>query len=175
MRGGKYYLARYTGQRLGDFCKMQRSDFDDDGKRIHVVQQKKGTKIWVPIHRILAEHLMSLPSNLKNNDFPTTNTRGDKWLPATVTEAMSVIMKGLALPTGYTMHGLRHLAGADLAYAGCSENEIAAILGHKDTRQTPRYCERAEQLKLAESAMAKREAYDDRLDIATAAKKARAA
>jgi integrase len=159
-----YYLARYTGQRLGDCCNMQRSDFDDEGKRIFVVQEKTGAKIWIPIHKILAEHLRTLPGNLKNNDFLTTNTRGDQWQAPTVTEALGEIMKRLKTP-GYTMHGLRHLAGVDLAYAGCSPQEIAAVLGHKDTRQSERYCEQAKQIKLAETAMEKREAYDDRQQI----------
>jgi len=70
-------------------------------------------------------------------------------------------MKRLGTP-GYTMHGLRHLAGVELAYSGCNETEIASILGHKDTRQTRRYCEQAEQMRLAETAMQKRESYDDR-------------
>jgi integrase len=170
-----YYLARFTGQRLGDCCKMQRSDFNDEGNQIHVVQEKTGTKIWVPIHRILADHMRSLPTiKGKNNDYLTVNTRGDPWIASTVTEALQLMMQDLVLPAGYTMHGLRHLAGVELAYAGCGENEIAAILGHKDTRQTRRYVEQAQQIKLAESAMAKREAYDEKQE-ASAAKKKKAA
>jgi len=35
-----YYLARYSGQRLGDRRNMQCSDFNDEGNRIYVVQEK---------------------------------------------------------------------------------------------------------------------------------------
>src|SRR5262249_8437843 len=43
-----YALLLYTGQRVGDVAKMRRSDISDG--LIHVVQQKTGTELWVPIH-----------------------------------------------------------------------------------------------------------------------------
>jgi integrase len=54
-----YFLARYTGQRKGDCCNMRWSDFD--GRRIHVVQEKTGTKLWVRAHIRSRNYLAPLP------------------------------------------------------------------------------------------------------------------
>ena len=56
---------------------------------------------------------------------------------------------------GYSAHGLRHLAGASLAEAGCSVHEIMSVLGHLTERQAMDYVRRANRKKLAASAMGK--------------------
>src|SRR6516225_3534074 len=54
-------------------------------------------------------------------------------------------------------HGLRHTAGAALAEAGCSEKEIAAVLGHKTLSMVQKYTQGARRKRLASSAIAKLE------------------
>jgi len=54
-------------------------------------------------------------------------------------------------------HGLRHTAGAALAEAGCSEKEIAAVLGHKTLSMVQKYTQGARRKRLATSAIAELE------------------
>ena len=59
---------------------------------------------------------------------------------------------------GYSPHGLRHLAGAALAEAGASMDEIMAILGHLTEDEARVYVQQARRKVMAKSAMRKWEA-----------------
>ncbi|MCB1548162.1 MAG: tyrosine-type recombinase/integrase, partial [Hyphomicrobiaceae bacterium] len=50
---------------------------------------------------------------------------------------------------------LRHAAGAALAEAGCSDKQIASILGHRSQSMTAHYTRQARQRTLASEAMQK--------------------
>ncbi len=54
--------------------------------------------------------------------------------------------------TGYTIHGLRHLRGMELAEAGCSEFEIMAQLAHTTPAMAAHYTRGARRKSLAASA-----------------------
>jgi integrase len=63
---------------------------------------------------------------------------------------------------GYSPHGLRHLCGSALAEAGCTRDQIKAILGHLTDKQVAHYIEQANRTRMAEDGMAKLEAMHDR-------------
>lgn len=111
-----YMLARYSGQRRGDCCAMRWSDIDEAGKRIHVVQEKTGTKLRVPMHERLRKYLAGLP---RESDFILTSPKGGAYRKTAVTSIVIGIATELGFK-GYSPHGLRHLAGSALAEAGCS-------------------------------------------------------
>jgi integrase len=52
-------------------------------------------------------------------------------------------------------HGLRKLVATRLANAGCSEEEIKAITGHKSSSEVARYTKASDQKRLAGSAAGK--------------------
>ena len=56
-----------------------------------------------------------------------------------------------------SMHGLRHTAGSALAEAGCSQAEIAAILGHEELSTSEIYTKQAGQKSMATAAIQKLE------------------
>ena len=56
---------------------------------------------------------------------------------------------------GYAIHGLRKNAAVELANAGCSPMEIAAITGHKTLGMVQHYSKRRDQRVAARSAMDK--------------------
>jgi len=58
---------------------------------------------------------------------------------------------------GLTPHGLRKAVGRRLAEAGCSEMQIAAVLGHKDPSTAKVYTKDASQIRLAADAMGRLE------------------
>jgi integrase len=73
-------------------------------------------------------------------------------------EGLSTILaEGLAripgFPKGRNVHGLRKLAAANLAEAGCTPHEIAAITGHKSIAMVELYTESVRQAKMAEAAI----------------------
>lgn len=57
-------------------------------------------------------------------------------------------LKGLGVQ-GYTIHGLRHQRGMELAEAGCSEHEIMAQLGHVTPQMAAHYTKEARRKQLA--------------------------
>jgi integrase len=51
---------------------------------------------------------------------------------------------------------LRHTTASELLAAGCSDEEIAAVLGHKSSRTVPIYTATVRQMSRARDAMEKR-------------------
>jgi integrase len=58
------------------------------------------------------------------------------------------------LPADCTFHGLRKACARRLADSNCTVHEIAAITGHKSLREVERYTRGADQVRLAQAAMA---------------------
>jgi integrase len=61
------------------------------------------------------------------------------------------------LATGPAYHGLRHTAGKALAEAGCTEHQIAAVLGHRTLAMVQHYTRAARQKRLSTAAIGKLE------------------
>jgi enterobacteria phage integrase len=135
-------LMLYTGQRRSD------------GGTIRVVQQKTGAKLSIPLHRNLLailtaterKHVAILYSQYSK---PFTVHGFSDWLRRAITTA--------GLPLECQPHGLRKAAGRRLAEAGCTANEIMAVLGHKTLAEAERYTRQADQAKLATAAVTKLE------------------
>jgi integrase len=148
----------YTGQRGGDVVAMKWSDFD--GKRIHVVQEKTGQKLWLNCPKPLLVALKR--EQRKSNreyifhhayDAPFANAQ-------TLSHAIKNRLRDLGIkPKGsnknYTMHGLRKNAGMELALAGCTVPEIMAVLGHKTPKMALFYIQQVQQQDMNENAVAK--------------------
>lgn len=147
-----YELALGTGQRRSDLSAMTWSDIQQGV--IHVVQQKTGAKVWVPIHSSLAEELR-LTSREHVSILTTVRERGfsadylGEWFAAAIDAA--------GLPEECVLHGLRKSAAARLASVGCTAHEIMAITGHKSLAEVERYTRDAQMGKLAKAAILKLE------------------
>jgi integrase len=155
-----YFLARYTGQRKGDCCAMRWTDFDNRSG-IHVVQEKTGTKLWVPAHIRLRNYLAALP---QESEFILTSPKGGAYRKTSVTNIVCEIAAELGFK-GYSPHGLRHLAGAALAEAGCTVPQIMAVLGHLTEKQALHYVKQANRIRLGNDAMALWEQADERANV----------
>ena len=66
------------------------------------------------------------------------------------------------LPDQCSAHGLRKAACVELLYAGCTPSEVMAISGHKNLAELKPYIQKAEQRRLAASAMSKLQAARER-------------
>lgn len=142
-----YYLLRYTGQRRSDVVKMERKHFD--GTAIEVVQEKTGTYVWVPAHRILRNHLTATGLDGK---YLLNSTRGDRFRATSLTTMICNQCAEFGFP-GYSPHGLRHLAGAALAEAGATIDQIMSILGHLTEDEARGYVAQARRKIMAADGM----------------------
>jgi integrase len=59
--------------------------------------------------------------------------------------------------TEYSLHGLRYSAAGELAEAGCADQQIAVITGHKSLSMVQKYSKGASQKRLAKETQSLRE------------------
>ena len=144
-----YHLLRYTGQRRSDIVQMTWANFE--GNAIQLVQEKIGTYVWVPTHPILRA---VLERTERSGLYILMSERGAPFRACSVTNMVCNTCADLGYP-GYSPHGLRHLAGAELAEAGASMNEIMSILGHLTESEAANYVQQAQRKVMARSAMNK--------------------
>jgi integrase len=143
-----YYLLRYTGQRRSDVVMMQRKHFD--GTAIEVVQEKTGTYVWIPCHKILRAHFNA--GGIGEGPYLLMSTRGDRFRATSLTTTICNACTDFGFP-GYSPHGLRHLAGAALAEAGATLEQIKSILGHLTDKEARKYIQQARRKVMAADGM----------------------
>lgn len=150
--GSKAHLALalmlYTGQRRSDAVTMGRQHVN--GHRIKVCQQKTDARLEIPMHKTLRAVIAATPR--ENMTFlmtafgkPFSAAGFGNWFRDRCDEA--------GLPQ-CSAHGLRKAAARRLAEAGCTNQQIKAITGHKTDKEVSRYTAAADQIRLAEQAMA---------------------
>lgn len=145
-----FELCLGTGQRIGDVLKMRWSDIDGDG--IGVKQGKTGSALWIPFTPRLREVLSATP-RIGLTICAYSDSRAVKYFYA-AKRVREVREKIGALD--YDIHGLRYAAAAELAAAGCSDELIAAITGHKTTTMIAKYAGPSRQRSRAKAAQDKR-------------------
>jgi len=141
-------LALYTGQRRGDLCRLAWSNYD--GTRIRLTQSKTGKPLVIPVHQTLKAAMDGWEQQATTI---LVNARGWPWKPGTASHGMKLAIDRLGLPAGWNIHGLRKLAAANLAEAGCSALEIASITGHKSLAMVSLYTAGADQERMATAAI----------------------
>jgi enterobacteria phage integrase len=145
-----YALMLYTGQRVGDVAKMSRADVSDG--LIHVVQQKTGAELWVPIHPELQRAMKALPAKGLTL---VGDANGRPLKRAALSALMRAAIAQAGLPSRCVSHGLRKAAMRVLAESDATANQIASISGHKTLKEVERYTKAADQKKMARAAMGK--------------------
>lgn len=140
-------LLLYTGQRRSDVVAMGRQHVTDG--RISVCQQKTAVRLLIPLHAELAAIVDATPSDnlaflMTELGRPFTPAGFGNWFRERCNEA------GLKQCSA---HGLRKAASRRLAEAGCTNQQIKSITGHKTDKEVARYTAAADQAHLAEQAM----------------------
>lgn len=147
-------LALYTGQRRSDLITMTWAAYD--GHRLRIVQRKTKTKLVIPVHPVLKAELDTWKQETQT---PTilTNSQGRPWKQENgISDNLGQRLSRIdGFPEHRNLHGLRKLAGVNLAEAGCSAHEIAAILGHQSLSMVQLYTAAVDQERLAEAAIIK--------------------
>jgi integrase len=80
------------------------------------------------------------------------NEHGKAFTPERFTKWFVSQCERAGLP-GLSPHGLRKAACVRLAQAGCSAHEIASISGHASLAEVQRYCQAADQARMAKAAV----------------------
>lgn len=123
------FLALYTGQRLSDVLAMRLADVEDG--HIRVRQSKTGWSGSVPIHPELAREIDAARAD--GRLYMVSRPDGRPFTPqdwqALWTREMAKEPQAKIRKAGLSFHGLRKSAVVELARAGCSPVEIAAITG----------------------------------------------
>jgi integrase len=147
-----FELCLGTGQRIGDVLRMGWSDIEGDG--IHVRQGKTGARLWLPFTPALRECLAATP-----RIGLTICAWGKHGKPSRYRGAADLVMavRRKIGAEAYDMHGLRYTAAAELGAAGCSDELIMAVTGHKTSAMVAKYAGPARQKARAMEAQGKRE------------------
>jgi integrase len=140
-------LLLYTAQRRGDVLRMGPADIK--AGVLAVTQEKTETPLLIPIHAELAEVLAMVP---KEQAIFIVNKWGKPFHPNSFTNWFKRRCSEAGL-VECSAHGLRKASATRLANAGCSANEIASITGHGSLVEVARYTKKADQARLARSAM----------------------
>lgn len=141
-------LALYTGQRRGDLITMGWTAYD--GTSIRLIQQKTKRPLVLPVHPALKAELDAWERKATTI---LTNAWGAPWTGTVLSHGMKDALARIEARDGLNIHGLRKLAAANLAEAGCSMNEIAAVTGHRTLAMVQLYTASADQERLAGAAI----------------------
>lgn len=142
-------LLLYTAQRRSDVVTMGPQHVRDG--RIRVKQMKTGKELYIPIHPMLGEAILACPSGhlaflVSEKGTPFTIASFGNWFRKRCNEA------GLM---ACTAHGLRKAAARRMAEQGMSNQLIKSITGHATDSEVARYTRDADQVILADQAMAR--------------------
>lgn len=149
-----FTLARYTGFRRGDVCRLKWADYDEKRAKLYVRATEK-TGEYVPMH-VEPELAAVLAKAPRTNEFILTNTLGQAYderrsLTRLFTERLRAIGA-----KGFTLHGLRKTLAVELAENGANAQGIQHVLGHKTIKQAMYYCQQANKEPMIEDAFAVR-------------------
>jgi integrase len=150
-------LALYTGQRRGDLIRMPWSAYD--GSRIRLVQEKTHAPLIITVPQELKTELDAWRTTATAT-LILTNKFGRSWNASNLSKQLGdALAKIEGFPPHRNIHGLRKLAAANLAQAGCTLHEIAAITGHKSLSMIQLYTASVDQERAAAGAIVKLAAY----------------
>jgi integrase len=156
-----FCLTEFLGQRRSDTHRMRWSDINPRTGGIKVVQQKTGAKLEIPIHEDLLYVLDDAHEQrgkvVHLNDPIIKTEAGIAFTVAGFSDWFRDAITAGGLPLDCKPHGLRHLAGVRMAEAGCTDEEMMAILGHRSVSSLRIYTKGAQQRRLAENAITKLE------------------
>jgi len=130
---------------------------DYDSKKINVVQQKTGQRVWLHCPAPFKEMLDKM-SRYGEYIFNSKWKRPYKHAGTLGAAIRNHVEKRLN-HSDYSMHGLRKNAGMELALAGCNVPEIMAVVGHKSPKMAIFYVQQADKIRLGETATAKWETH----------------
>lgn len=167
-------IGRYVGARRGDLVAIPRSARQDG--RFQYMSGKRRVRVDVVEDPALARWLSRTPDTPPDEARQGRKVKAGEPPIATTTLVYNVAGRpysedGLALELRklvaslhragdldsdrYDLHGLRHTRGVELALAGCSDAEGAAMMGHGSASSFVQYRRQADRIRLSDAAAAR--------------------
>lgn len=146
-----------TVQRPGDWPRFTWGDFD--GEELRITQGKTERELFLPCTEILkaalARELARLPASPLPSAHIITGRDGGRMTYSGIAQAMKKERQRLGL-LDYDLHALRYRGVMELAWAGCTDDEIASYSGHATKAMIQKYAGTARQIMRARQAREKR-------------------
>ena len=167
-------IARYVGARRGDLVRIPRTA--RCGGRFQYMSGKRSVRVDIPEDPLLTRWLDATPEAPPDEPRRGRKLKQGQTRVATTTLVYNVagaaytedglgqeLAKMVAKLHGqgkidspdYDLHGLRHTRGVELALAGCSDSEGAAMMGHRSATSFVQYRRQADRVRLADAAAAR--------------------
>lgn len=151
-----FELGVGTVQRPGDLPRFRWGDYD--GESLQIVQGKTGKALRLPVTAELRAALEVHGAGSPQEPGAPILTGPDG--AAIKYRYMAAIMlaerRRLGMAEAFDLHGLRFRGVQELAWAGCSDDEIEAYSGHASKAMVRHYAGEARQIMRARSAAEKR-------------------
>lgn len=144
------HLLYFTGQRIGDVCRMRWSDIA--GNRIAVTQAKTGKHLRIHQHSSLQAELAQTP---KRGLTILAQANGKRWAPSTILGKLQAFAEAQGAGR-IVAHGLRKNAVIALLEAGCTIPEVQAVTG-QSVEMVMHYASQIDQGHMSEAAILKME------------------
>lgn len=152
-----FELGVGTVQRPGDWPRFTWADYDGDA--LAVVQGKTDVRLHIPCTAHLKAALDEAKAALGATPIgarPILITRGGTAISYRYMAGLMLTERKRLGLEAYDLHALRYRGIMELAWAGCSDDEIAAYSGHKTTAMIAKYAGEARQIMRARQAREKR-------------------
>lgn len=151
-----FELGIGTVQRPGDLGRFLWSDYDRQDLRL--VQGKTGKALRLPVTLELARELATayVLASPHHSDPILIGPDGAAMKYRYMSALMLAERRRLGLERAFDLHGLRFRGVQELAWAGCSDEEIEAYSGHASKAMVRHYAGEARQIMRARSAREKR-------------------
>ena len=141
-------------QRPADWCRLRWGDYDGDSLR--VVQGKTDLALVLPCTAELRAVLdAARPAGVDPARPILCGVRGEPMAYRSMADLMLRERKRLGLEE-FDLHALRYRGVMELAWSGCTDDEIAAYSGHTTLTMIRKYAGEARQIMRARQARAKR-------------------
>src|SRR5262245_60932736 len=153
-----YMLGLWTAQREGDVLRLARARYDGAGFIIRQgrPEAKRGKGRKGKIVELYIRAAKPLRDYLAKTTFSgllfVTDEAGRPIAPTFFRHALRAHLDALGF-TDLHFHGLRHTTATALAELGASDAEIQALLGHQTRQMAERYTKKANQKRLAGTAV----------------------
>jgi integrase len=167
-------VARYVGARRGDLVAIARNARRHG--RFQYLSGKRGVRVDIPEDPLLTAWLDATPDappdeprrgrKVKAGEKPVLtvtliyNVAGRPYSQDGLGQELAKLVASLKVggrldSERYDLHGLRHTRGVELALAGCSDAEGAAMMGHRSAASFVQYRRQADKVRLSDAAAAR--------------------
>lgn len=153
-----FELGVGTAQRPGDLVDFTWGDFDGESLRLR--QNKTGAALVLPCTPELRAALQEARDSMAATPHPSrpilTLNSGQRMGYRRMAEVFRAERVRLSLEA-YDLHALRYRGVMELAWAGCTDDEIASYSGHSSKDMIRKYAGEARQIMRARQAARKRQ------------------